>query len=273
MSAGDSMAAVVSLPPDWTEREYRSGTFGPDDRAGIEATLELDPEDDPVVTVEVLPVRYRRTDGEERIEWLTQDLQFNRQDFIRSGDVAPTTAFAVTATYTPVSREEQDLLCVAADADDALAIAVWLAQHTDNGRHMREHLQIHVGSHPNPKPQDINAGDEVLAATLPETPEDCLVSGTPTNSHHVRIPYRYYPYLPDAPHTSHGVPRFPSTVDSLAAVIAHRVWTNYDLSDGLFSAPLDRRDSGEYALKAPLCELLGEGSIERVALNRLGDGD
>lgn len=273
MSAGDSMAPVLTLPAAWTEQSYRTDTFGPDDRAGIEATLERDFEDDPPVTIEVLPVRYRRTDGEERIDWLTQDLEFSRQDFFRSGDVAPTTAFAVTATYTPVSRQEQDLVCVAADADDALAIAVWLANHTDSGRDMREHLRIHVGNHPNPKTQDLNAGDEILEARLPAMVENCLVSGTPTSSHQVRIPYRYYPYIPDAPHTSHGVPRFPSTVDSLSAVIAHRVWTDHDLSEELFTAPLDRRNPGEYALSETLCELLGEAAIDRVALNRLGDED
>lgn len=260
-------AAAVELPAAWTEAHFERGVFGPDDRSGIEATFERD-----AASLAVLPVRYRRSDGRERIRALTGEYRAARDDRTGEGSVPATTAFAVRATFAPYEREQQAVACVADDADDALAIAAWLAAASDDARELGRNVRLHAGTRP-PAGSDLAlADDDVLAARFAGDPDRCLFTGTETRSHRIEVPYRYAPLLDGVGETARGVPRFPSTVRRLVGVVSHAAWIERDLEDVAFDAPLERVETGRYRLNEDATAALSGASAERLALARFGDG-
>ncbi len=265
-SVTDDEAATIELPASWTETRFERGAFGPDDRSGFEATFERAD-----ASLSVLPVRYGRSDGRERIRALTGEYRATREDLTSERSVPATTAFAARATFAPYEREHRAVVCVAADAGDALAAAVWLAAGSDDARDLGRNVRLHAGTRPASRSDPALADDDVLAARFAEVPGRCLFTGTETRSHRIEVPYRYAPLLDGVGETARGVPRFPSTVRRLVGVVSHRAWTERDLDDVGFDTALERISAGRYRLDEAAVETLAGADAGRLALARLGE--
>lgn len=259
--------ATLSLPDGWTEAGFERGVYGPEDREGFVAAVERAD-----ATVEVLPVRYRREDGAERVTALTEEWEASRSDpSVPIPDVSPRTAFATRLTYTPFDTEREEVVCVAADAGDALAVATWLASAAGDARELRRHVNNHAGSG-SPTTTGLS-DDDVLAAAFADELRRCVFTGKTTSSHHVELPYRYAPLLSGARRTDPGVPRFPSTVRGLAGAVSHAAWDEHALEAVEFSAPVERDGPGEYRLAADVSDAVAGTDFEAYALRRLGGGE
>lgn len=257
---------TLSLPDGWTEARYESGEYGPDDRQGLEATLEQAD-----ATLEVLAVRYRRSDGSEEIEALTGDYRATRPDPAGGGTVPTMTAFATVATFTPYERERAAVVTVAADAGDALAVAAWLAAASDDARELERNVRLHAGKRPPSRSDPALPDDDVLAATFAAEPDRCVYAGKETRSHRIEVPYRYAPLHDGARETPRGVPRFPSTIRGLVGVVSHDAWEERSLDSVAFDAPIERVDPGRYRLDADVAAVLEPTRADRFALARLVD--
>lgn len=259
--------ASLSLPEGWSETRFDRGTYGPDDREGFVATV-----DRPDATIDVLPVRYRRLDGTEVVTAITEEWEAGRNDpSVPIADVDPVTAFSTRLTYTPFDTEREEVVCVADDAGDALAVAVWLAGAAGDARELRRQVDNHAGSG-SPTGASLS-DDDVLAAVYADAPERCVYTGSDTRSHRIQLPYRYAPLLSGARRTNLGVPRFPSTVGGLACVVSHAAWEEHGLEDVEFEAPIERDGPGEYRLAADVVESVAGTDAEAYALLRLGTGE
>lgn len=251
----------------WTESQHERGTYGPDDRDGRTVAFERG-----TMEVAVLPVRYAREEGRETVTALTRDLDFERRSPASFVSAVPrTTAFATYVGCEPVGSVRQDVVCVADDADDALAVACWLAGAADDDRSLAQHVRVHRGEQGLADPQAGVSDDDALVALFAADPDRCVVTGSPTSSHGVDLPYRYAPLLADLPHTKRGVPRFPDTVRTLAGSVSHRAWEERGFDDVDVSAPLERVDAGEYRLDEGVAAVVEDLDASRFALRRLGD--
>lgn len=258
--------ATLSLSDDWTEARFERGAYGPGDREGFVAAAERTD-----ATIEVVPVRYRREDGTETVTALTEDWDAGRSDpSVPVPDVDPCTAFATRLTYTPFDAEREEVVCVAADAGDALAVAVWLADEAGDARELRRHVNAHAGS--GSPTRAALSDDDVLTAALADDPERCVFTGATTSSHRVTLPYRYTPLLSGARRTDPGIVRFPSTVRSLEGLVSHAAWDEHDLGGVAFEAPVERDGPGEYRLATDVADAVAGTDFEAYALRRLGDG-
>lgn len=259
--------ATLSLPEGWEEARFDRDTFGPDDRDGLLASLTRES-----ATIEVLPVRYHREDGVETVTALTDDWEGGRRDpTVPIPDVDPVTASATRLTYTPFDSVREEVVCVAADPGDALAVGLWLAGASADARELRRHVNNHAGSGaPTGVPL---SDDDVLTAAFAEEAERCVFTAKETRSHSVRLPYRYAPLLSAARRTGPGVPRFPSTVGHLTGVVSHAAWDEHALHEVDFDAPLERDGPGEYRLDSAVVDAVAGTDAESYALNRLGVGD
>lgn len=259
-------AARLDLPEEWTESAFERGTYGPMDREGLEAAFERDS-----MRVSVLPARYRREQGEESLRGYTRDLDLSkRSPEVFGEDVAPQTAFAVHVEYRPVSATRETIVCVAADADDALAVGVWLARASDDDAELGRNVDHHRGTQPATAGGGIT-DDDALAALFDDEADRCALTGRPSGSHDLTLPYRYYPLLEGHRTTARGVPRFPSDVASLAGVVSHTAWTERSLADVSFDAPLEREGAGSYALDADAAAVATDVHADAVTLRRLAD--
>lgn len=257
-------ATDLSLPDGWTETRFERGTFGPDDRPGFAAALADDP-----TTVEVLPVRYRRRGGRERVRGLARDVELVRRDPTAAGDAGPLTAFATRVAYRPVEAEREAVVCVARDAGDALAVGAWLARAAADGRALRRALAAHAGR--SVGRDVVVADDEALDARLSAAPERCALTGRPTRSHPFDLPYRYFPLLSGTLTSARGVPRFPGTVAALAGVVSHGAWEDRGLHAVDLDAPVERAGPGDYRLDADVAALAADLDATALSLRRLGD--
>lgn len=257
---------TLAVPDGWTETSYETGTYGPDDRDGIEATL--DRED---ASLEVLPVSYRRSEGSETVESLTGEYRATRDDPAGEGRVPETTAFATVARFAPYERERTAIVTVAADADDALAVAAWLAAGSGDAADLQRNVRLHAGNLPPSRKEPALPDDDVLATLFAAEPERCVLTGKETRSHRIRVPYRYVPLLDGARETARGVPRFPSTVRGLVGVVSHAAWEDQGLDGVAFDEPLERVEPGRYRLDPDVAGALDAAEAERFALARLGD--
>lgn len=261
----DGRDGRLAVPDDWTEVEYERGTYGPDDRPGVAAAFERGS-----ARVAVAPVRFERTAGEERFEALAADWTTERrQPTAITDDVAACTAFAVRLAFEPFATRQTALPVVARDAGDALAVAVWLSNAADDDRALGRALKVHWG----------NTGatgasvsdDDALGAYFAPEPAACAVTGKPTRSHVVDVPYRYVAALPDPPRTGGGVLRFPSTIATLVAAVSHDAWATLGLEDVGFDAPPERDEAGVYRLPAEAVAAAAEMDGERLVCRRLGE--
>ncbi|PSP77498.1 hypothetical protein BRC81_09995 [Halobacteriales archaeon QS_1_68_20] len=216
-------------------------------------------------------MRYSRSDGRERIRALTAEYRATRDDLASDRHVPSTTAFATRATFSPYEREHETVVCVAADAGDALAAAAWLAAESEDARDLGRNVRLHAGTRPASASDPVLADDDVLAALFTEDAERCLFTGSETRSHRIEVPYRYAPLLDGVGETARGVPRFPSTVRRLVGVVSHRAWTERDLDGVGFDAPLERVSAGQYRLDEAAADALAGADAGRLALARLGD--
>jgi len=117
----------LATDPEWTETAFDREGYGPDEYDGLAATFERDS-----MTVSVVPVRYECSGGRERLRALDGDLERTRRE--RTAylvDVPQRRAFATHVECRPYSSTESAVPFVAADAGDALAVAVWLTRDAD----------------------------------------------------------------------------------------------------------------------------------------------
>lgn len=258
--------AHVTVPDGWSETSFERGVYGPDDRAGQTASLESD---DAVIAV--VPVRYRRQNGEQRIRALTADWRERRDDpAVPLGDVSPMTAFATRVTTRLRGRERQDTACVAADADDALAVAVWLARAGDADA-LRRRVERHAGTGVPTSGHAVIADDDVLRGFFADEPRRCLLTGTQTRSHRIEVPYRYVEVLSADRLRDHDEMRFPTTVRGLVGVVSHTAWEAFDLDDIDFGTALERVGPGRYRLDPGVVDIVTEASPEAFSLSGLGN--
>lgn len=263
--------ADLALPEEWTETDFERDTYGPDDTPGFEMTAERDE-----ATLAVLPVRFGREDDREEVRSLVSDLHLGRRDRAAE-DVPERTAFAVRVDYHPLGSERSDLVCFAADADDALAVLVWLARAGPDDRTLRRVLGAHRGT--SSGRDVVVADDEALDARLVGDADHCAATGRPTRSHRFVLPYRYFHLLAGGLRSDRDVPRFPRTVDHLAGALSHGAYEDHGLGDRDFGpsenldfgTPVEREGPGEYRLDPDVAALAADLDATRLVLRRLGD--
>lgn len=248
----------------WDRRRYEHGTYGPDGRDGVDAAFERE-----TMSLAVRPVRYECTEGRETLRGLTTDMERTRDLVGMLPDVDVLTAFATIADYRPYSTDESAVLCVARDADDALAAAVWVAHDVTGDRDLQRNVGLHRGDRVGRSLAPVS-DDDVLATLFADEPDRCVLSGRPTTSHHIRLPYRYFPVLSGTRRTPDGVPRFPSTVDSLVGAVSHTAWENEGLDEVAFDTPLERVDDSTWALDEAVLDAVADANAADFALDRLG---
>jgi hypothetical protein len=257
----------LSLADGWREAAFDRGAYGPDDRAGLTATLEHETED---VSLRVVPVRYACTDGRERLDSLTDDLSMEwREAASFTADVTERTAFATVVETRYLRPEHWSVATVARDAGDALAVAVWLADGAETPHDLTARVRFHRGEQSTS--EVVVADDDALSAAFAEEASQCLATGKPTRSHEVTLPYRYLAAAADPPRTDRGVIRFPSRVDSLAGVVSHSAWSDADLDDVDFWSPIERVEAGTYELDPTVAGLVADGDPTRLVLRHLGE--
>lgn len=256
---------LLTLTGGWTDARFERDAYGPDEVEGVRATFERE-----AAVVEVLPVEYRRESGVENVHALTEEWRGERNDpSVPLTDVPPTTAFATRLTYTPYDRERQEVVCLAADADDALAVSLWLAGAAEDAQDLRRHVNRHAGMG-SPTGAALS-DDDVLEAIYADEPESCVYRAVEADDHRIELPYRYAPVLSAARRTRVGVPRFPSTVRALVGTVSDEAWAERDLADVDFDAPIRRDGAGEYYLDEAVADAVAGTDAESYALVRLGE--
>ena len=267
---GETIVGRVELPSEWTETAFERGTYGPDDRAGIEATFESDGP-----TIRVLPVRYEREGLTETIEALTTDLSQTRRRVLIDGSdrVTPRTAFGVHLQYRPVSTDRSLFYVMTADPGDALAVAFWIASTASTADECHDHVRTHAGTYSSLEGDDVLSDEEVLGARLADAPTHCLFRGKQTRSHRLNVPLRCVPLLNEYPTSKRGMPRVPATVQTGIAVVSHDAWEEHDVDDVELDAPIERLEEGAYRLCHPSTTALEAGEASQLAILGLGEDD
>lgn len=259
--------ATLTPAAGWRETHFERGTYGANDREGLIAGFERED-----ATVETLPVRYVRRGGQEVVSAVTEEWEAGRNDpGVPRRDVPPLLAFATRLTYTPHEVEREEVLCVADDAGDALAVGLWLAGTATDATDLGRHVSLHAGSGSPTGAGPTLSDDDVLGATFADEPERCVLTGVETSSHVVTLPYRYAPLLSGARRTRAGVPRFPSTVRALEGVVSHEAWTEDELEPVDFDAPIERVEAGRYRLAPPVVGAVAGADAEAFALRRFDE--
>ena len=258
----------LSLPGGWTERAFERGEYRGE--PGLHATLTTDEED---ATLSVLPVRYERVDGRDRIDGLDSDFEHRSGTVGPHGptDVSPRTAHVLRAQFATTARDRDVVYAVTASPDDAFAVACHLARAADDGETVADRVVDHGGSGVGPTGATALSDDEVADATFADRPERCLFTGKPTSSHGLSVPLRYAVGAGGYPHTDAGVPRVPTLVARFDALVSHGAWTDQSLASFDPTAPVERDGPGEYTL--PDADALADGDAERLALVRHGEDD
>jgi len=275
-----------SIGDGWSEAAFERGTYGPDDREGLAARFETAD-----ASVSVLPVRYERDGAIVEIEGLTAAVGMDgpAPDAFGPRVVDRRTAFAVVAgegvgnesggngseasesgTSEAADAESSTVYTLAADADDALAVACWLTAAAEDARDLRECDRYHRGAQPTSGGVHALSDDERLHATLAETTERCLFTGKPTGSHAVQLPLRYAAALGGYPENDAGLPAVPTAVERFEAAVSHQAWTEHGVGELALDAPVERARSGEYGLDDPTVAALATGDAEQLRLVRPG---
>lgn len=257
----------LSLPDGWAETAFRRDAFGPDDVAGLAATLAHESGD---AALSIVPVRYERTDGQDHVDALTEAFEHRPGGVDVHGprEASPRTAFALRARFTPVSREREVVYAVTGDADDALAVACLLARACPDAGALKERVEDHGGAGVGPASAAVLSDDEAVDAALSDAADRCAFTGQPTSSHHLHVPLRYAVAAEGYPQSDAGVVRVPTLVDGFAAAVSHGAWTERSLGDFEPSTDVDRTAPGEYRL--PDGDRLADADAGRFSLVRLG---
>lgn len=252
--------ARLALPDGWTETAHETGRYGPEEASGRAVTVESG-----TMALRVVPVDYQCADGVEELRSLVDDTRYRREGAVPlTAETEPRTAFATVATFEPATERRTAAVSVAADAGDALAVACWLAAAAADDRALSRAVAVHDGG-----ADAVVTDDDALTALFAADPRRCIVTGQPTRSHRVRVPYRYYPLLAGAKRTRRGVPRFPSTVAALTGAVSHAAWEEHGLDGVAFDAPVERVDAGEYRLEPSVADLMADAEAADVTLEGL----
>ncbi len=254
--------ALLSLPEKWTETGFKRDEYvvAGVRNEGLAATLEGQDE----VTTAVVPVAVEHTArGKLSVKRLGGDTMVRRSTVPPETVVSRRPGFATELTYERGGSERSTAYTVAEDADDALAVACWLAAAVARGRSPDRAARRHRGT-------DGTSDDVRVTGALRGTADRCLVSGRPTSSHPVELPFRYAPLLAGYPTTFRDVPAVPSRVGGLRAVLSHSAWTEHDLEEAAFESPLEREAPGEYRLSPAVVAAVRGGPAERVGYREMG---
>lgn len=162
----------LSLPDAWVETAFRRDEFGPEDVAGVAATVETEADD---AALSVVPVRYERTDGRDSVEALTGTFEHTAGGVEVHGprDAAPRTAFALRVRFTPGASRREVVYAVTADGDDALAVACLLARACSDAADVRDCVDDHGGAGVGPASAATLSDDEAVDAALAAAPDRC----------------------------------------------------------------------------------------------------
>lgn len=258
--------ARLAVGDAWTEAEFERDTYGPDDREGLLARFESDD-----ASVAVLPVRYERDGTFVEIEGLTESVGMTgpAPDAFGPTTVPRRTAFAVVVSFSAESSADSDVYTLAADPEDALAVACWLTGAAATARELRAASRVHRGRQPGGRSHALS-DDERLHATLPDAPERCLFTGKPTNSHAVTLPLRHAAAFGDYPENDAGVPVVPTAIERFDAAVSHAAWTEHDVDAAALDAPVERAGPGDYRLDEGTVATLAAGVAEHLTLVRPG---
>ncbi|MFB6254392.1 MAG: hypothetical protein ABEI06_07275 [Halobacteriaceae archaeon] len=259
---------TLAIPASWEETTFTRDSFGPDDRAGIIAIFTAGTR-----SIAIEPVRYSYADGQERVTGLNRDIDISRPDPLSEDYTVPRqTAFAVIVSYQPFSRSEENIVCISHDPDDALAISIWLADIGKNDRKLQRAIKRHAGV-PVSTSQVMVSDDDALSTLFTNNPTQCVITGKPTQSHSIEIPYRYYKYFDGMITTEVGMPRFPTTVHSIRGQISHNAWVDGDFDAIDFNAQLDRKTAGEYRFPQNTINVAEDMKAQYFTLRTLDDID
>lgn len=253
--------ALLALPEEWTETAFERGEYAVagERREGLAATLEGED-----ATTAVVPVAFEHTArGKLLVERLGGDTIVEGSTVPPETVVSRRPAFATELTYERGGAERSTAYTVTEDADDALAAACWLAVAVARGRSPDRAARRHRGT-------DGTSDDVRVTGKLRGTADRCLVSGRPTSSHPVELPFRYAPLLAGYPATFRDVPAVPSRVGGLRAVLSHSAWTEHDLEERAFESPLEREGAGQYRLSPSVAAAVRGAPAERVGYRELG---
>lgn len=253
---------LLTVPEHWDETSFEHGEYGPDGIPGIEAKFETEKH-----LIHLMPVEFERSGREERITGTTVDVGSTvfQDEIEERPDVGPKTAFAVYLDYSTFSSREMEFYTITLDADDALAVACWL-MNVERAAEIEEIINIHNGT---VRDSYLDSDEEALEQLRHREPENCLLSGSPTQSHEMRVPFRYAPLLDDYPESYQEMPAVPQTIEGFEAVISHSAWTDYGLSEETFDQRIEREEEGRYVLPEVVVELIDGRPADHIGVRVL----
>jgi|GEM_PF-6121186 len=211
-------------------------------------------------TLDVVAGEFEREDGAERFvaDTDTGPFESERTRLDERPDIPSSEFVGVLAGV----GGERSLFAVAADRDDALAAAVWLATVADSDRAMRRATGLHEGARVSGF-RAVVPDDDAVVASLAEEPERCVFTGKRTRSHELTLPYRYLPGLDNYPRTPLGTPRVPVVVTPLVGAVSHTAWEDRELGSIDFDVPLERVESGVYRYDSAVSDAITGADFER----------
>ncbi|ELY67712.1 hypothetical protein [Natrinema versiforme] len=256
-----------TIPDGWEETEFEQGVYGPDQKEGVQARFESESD-----TIEVIPVEFERMGNSEFVQGLNSDMgkRESSPEIDEKPDIDPQTSFAVHLRYDTFSSWDSEYYTITSSGDDALAVACWLANADVAGStaELDEIVNIHNGETMDYRDR---SDKDRLEDSFAEDPGRCLISGSPTQSHEVSIPFRYAPLLEGYPTTYQDVPAIPETVDSFRATVSHTEWTEHELDEDAFQSQVERTAEGEYTLDEDVIDIVEGFPAEDVTLATLGE--
>lgn len=255
----------LTLGSEWTETDYKTGEYGPENTQGIEANFQASSND---ANIEILPVKYQCDQHQQRVHGLTKDVSAvsTSEEIANLPTTDPITTFAVCLQYRPVASPEVECYTYTASAGDALAVTCWISQFESDPMLIEDLINAHEGVH-----EHLSDDKARLNNAFGDTASRCLFEGKVTQSHEVEIPFRYGPVLEAFPETHLGVPCVPKAIDCLVGVVSHSAWEEHGLTENAFKSPVERIGPGEYELDQRVSEQLQDVSVSELTPRYLGN--